>query len=49
MRMWMVPPIVMCQQHLLGEHVEMHMLIGAMKKGTSMAGYCQNGLMEPAF
>ena len=25
MRMWMVNPRIMCRQHLLGEHVEIHM------------------------
>ena len=24
MRMWMLPPIILCQQHLLGEHGEHH-------------------------
>lgn len=24
MRMWMVPPIILCKNHLLGEHGEMH-------------------------
>ena len=24
MRMWMLPPIILCQQHLLGEHNEIH-------------------------
>ena len=26
MRMWMLPPETMCRKHLLGEHVELHML-----------------------
>lgn len=47
MRMWMVDPKMMCRQHLMGEHVEMHMFLGSMLKGTSMEGYCQNNLMEP--
>lgn len=49
MRMWMVPPRTMCRRHLLGEHVEIHMFLGAMRLGTSMAGYCgKANLMEPA-
>ena len=28
MRMWMVNPGFMCNKHLLGEHVECHMLVG---------------------
>lgn len=46
MRMWMVNPKVMCRQHLLGEHVEIHMFLGAMRKGYSMLGYVENGLLE---
>lgn len=44
MRMWMVPPELMCRQHLLGEHVELHMFVGAINKGTSVVtlpGYCE--------
>lgn len=47
MRMWMVDPKMMCMKHLLGEHVEMHMFLGSMKRGISMQGYCDNNLMEP--
>ena len=45
MRMWGVDPLLMCDQHLLGEHVEMHMFVGTIQKGTSMAGYLANGLV----
>jgi hypothetical protein len=33
MRMWMVDPGLMCRQHLLGEHNELHALAGSLKKG----------------
>jgi len=46
MRMWKVDPKTMCQQHLLGEHVEMHMMIGTLKKGRSVQGFVDGGLME---
>jgi len=46
MRMWDVPPATMCRQHLLGEHLEMHMFVGAIAKGTSMYGYIENGLLD---
>lgn len=46
MRMWMVDPRKMCSQHLLGEHVELHMLVGSLRKGTSLAGFVSNGLIE---
>lgn len=47
MRMWMVDPARMCDKHLLGEHVELHMFIGAMKRGTGMRGFLENNLLEP--
>lgn len=48
MRMWMVDPRVMCRQHLLGEHVEIHMFVGAINKGTSMDGYLSTNMLEPS-
>ena len=47
MRMWMVDPKIMCRQHLLGEHAELHMLIGTLQKGISVKGYLDDNLMEP--
>ena len=47
MRMWMVDPKHMCRKHLLGEHVELHMFLGAMQRGTSMSGFLENNLLEP--
>jgi len=46
MRMWMVDPQIMCRQHLLGEHVEIHMFVGAMSHGKSVKGYLEKGLLE---
>ncbi len=46
MRMWMVDTRGMCRQHLLGEHVETHMFVGAILKGTGMHGYIANNLLE---
>lgn len=46
MRMWDVPPHVMCRKHLLGEHLELHMFVGAMNKGTSLQGFIDNGLLD---
>lgn len=42
----MVTPSKMCQQHLLGEHVETHMLAGTMRRGISLQGYYDNGLVD---
>ena len=46
MRMWMVDPQHMCRQHLLGEHLELHMFVGTIKKGVSLEGYVNAGLVE---
>lgn len=46
MRMWMVPPALMCNKHLLGEHVEIHMLEGCIKQGHSLTGYIEKGLID---
>lgn len=44
--MWKVNPKKMCRQHLLGEHVEMHMFAGSIMKGLSLGGYVKTGLVE---
>lgn len=44
--MWGVDPKLLCQKHLLGEHVEMHMFVGTIRKGISMTGYLEGGLVE---
>ena len=31
MRMWMVDPSLLCKNHLLGEHYELHCIIGAIE------------------
>jgi hypothetical protein len=42
----MVNPRRMCSQHLLGEHVELHMLVGTLRRKRSVAGFVANGLVE---
>jgi hypothetical protein len=44
--MWLVDPKIMCRKHLLGEHVELHMFVGTIKKGTSIKGYVDNHLVD---
>jgi hypothetical protein len=46
MRMWMVNPEVMCRQHLLGEHRELHAIVGLIRQGKSLRGYIARGLVE---
>jgi len=43
--MWGVNPALLCDKHLLGEHVEMHMFAGSVRKGISTKGYEQKGLV----
>lgn len=42
----MVDPRVMCRKPLLGEHVETHMFAGTIRKGRSIQGYIERGLVE---
>ena len=46
MRMWGVDPSRMCRQHLLGEHLEMHMFVGHINKGRSIGRYATGGLVD---
>lgn len=48
MRMWMVDPKIMCRQHLLGEHLELHMFANALKEGKKLDGFIRNNCLEPA-
>ena len=45
--MWLVDPNLLCNRHLLGEHLEMHMFIGTIKKGSKINGYVEGGLCDP--
>ena len=42
----MVDPRLMCRKHLLGEHVEIHMLVASMRNGISLQGFFDNKLIE---
>lgn len=42
----MVDPRIMCRQHLLGEHAEIHMFVGTISRGNSVKGYLKKGLLE---
>lgn len=47
MRQWMVDPRIMCRQHLLAEHYEIHMYVGAANKGINLQGYYDADVIEP--
>lgn len=42
----MIDPTIMCRNHLLGEHAEIHMFIGVIDHGQTVRGYLQRGLLE---
>jgi hypothetical protein len=44
--MWMVSPKILCDKHLLGEHVELHMLVGCINKSKNLNGYMRRGLVD---
>lgn len=49
MRMWLVPPELMCLQHVLGEHLELHMFATSIKKRLDKGWSCKtyfNGKLE---
>lgn len=49
MRMWMIPPSLLCQKHLLGEHGEIHKHRHNFEKRHSIAGrIAPIVLIEPA-
>lgn len=45
MRMWNLPARALCSQHLLGEHVELHMIEGSILKRRSLKGFIERGLI----
>jgi len=46
MRQWNIDPKLLCRKHLLGEHVECHMLVGAINKGKRINGFIKKGLIQ---
>lgn len=49
-RMWMLPPRVLCREHLLGEHKEVHQLVGTLENhdhGQAIAeGHAERGQVD---
>lgn len=44
MRMWTAEPDKMCLQHLLGEHVELHMIRTALENDNAIYKRCSKCL-----
>ncbi len=49
MRMWLFIPQCLCNQHLKGEHCEMHMFVGTINAGKNIDGYIDTGLLNISF
>lgn len=48
MRMWMIKPKLMCRQHLLGEHFEIHKAVGNLRySGRWTKSLTKKGFLEP--
>lgn len=45
-RMWLVPTNLLCRNHLLGEHKELHQLIGSINHNKSIKGYVDLNLVQ---
>ncbi len=47
-RMWMVDSSKTCDRHLLGEHNEIHMLVGSISRKRKLTGFLEKHIIEPA-
>ena len=45
--MWMVDPKVLCRKHLLGEHLELHMMKAHLKLGRKIDGFVAHNCVQP--
>lgn len=45
-RMWCVDPALLCRNHLLGEHNELHKLVGSIRAGHGIDGYVERGQVD---
>ena len=46
--MWMVDPLLMCRQHLLGEHSELHKFLPSWRRRYRVDGRVAGNAIEPA-
>lgn len=46
--MWMIPPDQLCLQHLLGEHYELHKLVGFIRNGRDITRWTNGGYVNPS-
>lgn len=47
-RMWLVDPELLCRKHLLGEHKELHQLVGHIEAGNTavVEGHAEKGQVD---
>jgi len=45
--MWNIDPKLLCLQHLMSEHVQMHMAATRINKNQDLLGYIMKGMIEP--
>ena len=43
----MVDPAIMCRKHLLGEHVELHMMAAHLRLGRKVDGFVAHNCVQP--
>jgi hypothetical protein len=46
-RQWNIDPKLLCRQHLLGEHNEIHKSLGFIRAGRSADGWLRKGQIDP--
>lgn len=46
MRMHMLDPKILCQKHLLAEHLSVHAFVSLINQGNSLLGYIEHNLLE---
>lgn len=44
----MVPTEIMCRNHLLGEHLELHIILSHLVKQRSIKGWIEHNCLEPS-
>lgn len=45
--MWMTDPKLLCRNHLLGEHKEVHMVAGCLRRKKTLGRYLTDKLVDP--
>lgn len=46
MRMWCIPTNIMCTKHIMQEHKDIHMIVGAINKKINIQSFILNGYID---